>query len=542
MGWGSSLIVVLAVAISCNSSSNAPSNTAPAPPRVITPLAATLAGGSITLTGQSFGARGAASSIVLVSGGSAMRVASTDASVTAWTDNSVTLTLAPASSSGTLAIESPAGRSTPIALEVYEYQSFVIPPSTPSLGSAPLAVGIDANRRVWATQEYSWSFETLVTADPATGRIDLIESPDTRPPDPGPFATMLPGLTKMRWQFSELAEGLIVDPTGRVWFTEGGALLYPPNNLLPGEVVPNHSRVVAYDPAAPAASRFRVYNVPGDNNQIGGIAWDAGRNRVWFAQGGTRAGAKLWSFDPAVFPWSPADNTFDFSTSLDSLINTPNGYRRYDLPRTGAIPAQLVVDAGGFIWYTYYWANVVGRLDPATGAVIEFPLPAPINQTDSNRSFNKAAGGGWILLSAPDGAIVFNEQFDNQVNRIDPAALANPGACLALDAGGRNPCIRDLVVGGGDLRRQMIHSIAYDPQGRLWFSESLDIDFRDQLDAPVSLGFVAPDWSYSVRLPPLPGAAGDKAPSATGVAIDATTGDIWFAEYLRHKLGRLHRR
>jgi len=35
---------------------------------------------------------------------------------------------------------------------------------------------------------------------------------------------------------------------------------------------------------------------------------------------------------------------------------------------------------------------------------------------------------------------------------------------------------------------------------------------------------------------------GDKAPSATGLAIDAGTGDIWFAKYLRPKLGGLHRR
>jgi streptogramin lyase len=515
---------------------------APAPPGVVTPAAATLVAGSVTIAGQNFGAPSASSAVVVMSGGTTTRVASTDASVTAWTDTSVTFVLAAAASSGTLAIESPAGRSAPIALEIYEYQSFAIPPSTPSLGSSPLAVGIDRTGRVWATQEFSWNFEMLATADPITGHIDLIESPETRPPDPGPFASMLPGLTKMRWQFSELAEGLVIDPNGRVWFTEGGSLLYPPNDLLPSQVVPNHSRVIAYDPAAAPASRYRVYNVPGDNNQIGGIAWDARRNRVWFAQGGTRAGARVWSFDPAVFPWSPADNTFDFSTSLDALVNAPNGYRRYDLPRAGAIPAQLLVDANGFVWYTYYWANVVGRLDPATGAVVELPLPAPINQTAGNRSFNKEAGGGWILLQAPDGAIVFNEQFDNQINRVDPAAVANPAACLALDAAGRNPCIRDLVVGGGDLRSQSVHSIAYDPRGRLWFTEGLDIDFAGSLDAPVSLGFVAPDWSYSVRLPPLAGAGGDKAPSATGLAIDSTTGDIWFAEYLRHRLSRLRRR
>ena len=41
-----------------------------------------------------------------------------------------------------------------------------------------------------------------------------------------------------------------------------------------------------------------------------------------------------------------------------------------------------------------------------------------------------------------------------------------------------------------------------------------------------------------VRLPPLPG---EGQAAADGIAIDSKTGDIWFAEYWRHRLGRLRR-
>lgn len=53
-------------------------------------------------------------------------------------------------------------------------------------------------------------------------------------------------------------------------------------------------------------------------------------------------------------------------------------------------------------------------------------------------------------------------------------------------------------------------------------------------------GIALPDLSAIVRLPPLPGAPTDPLAN-DGIAIDPTTGDIWIAEYFRHRLGRLRR-
>jgi hypothetical protein len=53
---------------------------------------------------------------------------------------------------------------------------------------------------------------------------------------------------------------------------------------------------------------------------------------------------------------------------------------------------------------------------------------------------------------------------------------------------------------------------------------------------------VDPGWNYVVMLPPLPTAAGesDETASNDGIAIDPRNGDIWFAEYFRHRVSRLH--
>jgi virginiamycin B lyase len=47
----------------------------------------------------------------------------------------------------------------------------------------------------------------------------------------------------------------------------------------------------------------------------------------------------------------------------------------YDLPRTSAMPHDAQIDARGIVWYGDFGAQVLGRLDPKTGAVTEWPSP-----------------------------------------------------------------------------------------------------------------------------------------------------------------------
>ena len=47
----------------------------------------------------------------------------------------------------------------------------------------------------------------------------------------------------------------------------------------------------------------------------------------------------------------------------------------YDLPRKTIEPHDVIVDADGMVWYSDFGALFVGRLDPRTGTVTEFPIP-----------------------------------------------------------------------------------------------------------------------------------------------------------------------
>ena len=50
-------------------------------------------------------------------------------------------------------------------------------------------------------------------------------------------------------------------------------------------------------------------------------------------------------------------------------------YTEYDLPRETISPHDVIVDAGGTVWYSSFGEQNLGKLDPKTGKVTEFPIP-----------------------------------------------------------------------------------------------------------------------------------------------------------------------
>ncbi|TAH34312.1 MAG: hypothetical protein EYC70_15290 [Planctomycetota bacterium] len=491
----------------------------PTGPAVAEGAVATFVDGPVRLTGTSFGSAGPGRALLIRDGTGVRTLPSTAPEVKSWTDREIRFRLPSGTGSGGVRVQTPAGLSDEAALDVYRYDWFDIPP-TPGTNASPLAVAVGADGRVWVNQEFHLEFQML---DPAVGAVQGLQIP--KPPDPGPFATTIFG--DHRTQMSTLGEDIFVDPDGRVWFSQGGGYLYQ-------GLWPNHSRIVCFDPAAPPGFEFRVYNLPGDWNEVIGLAWDEVRERIWFTEGGLVSGAKIGTFDPERVPW---DNHFDFSTSLDHLLCPPGGSWDdciciYLLPNPTAQPAHLLVDRDGFVWYTAYWGNAIGRLDPVTGVVTEYPLPPHIGKAPP--AFI-AGSGPWQILQAPGGDIVFNEFFDSTIARFDILRLGDP-ACLQLDAEGRNPCIEERVIPEADLRDEQLHSIAYDTLGNLWYT----IHTADEPDLRATLGYLTPSGD-AVRLPPMSRFPGAGAPSFAGVAVDLHTGAIWFAEFWRKRLGRLER-
>lgn len=123
---------------------------------------------------------------------------------------------------------------------------------------------------------------------------------------------------------------LIWDRNGDIWFSAQGANVVGKLTVASGEV--------------------RILRVPTPNARPYGIVTDPSGRKPWIALFGTN---KLATVNPETMRLSEVA-----------------------LPRSEARPRRLVVTSDGAVWYGDYAGGMLGRYDPASGAVEEWALPA----------------------------------------------------------------------------------------------------------------------------------------------------------------------
>jgi streptogramin lyase len=110
-----------------------------------------------------------------------------------------------------------------------------------------------------------------------------------------------------------------------------------------------------------------------------------------------------------------ATDTFEFPLKA---LPRPKGkatqviYTTYDLPRPDASPHDEVFDAQGNVWYSDFNSQFLGKLDPETGKVVEYPVP-------QNRLGQVAQGGLQIDIDK-EGRIYYGNMSQMQIVRLDP--------------------------------------------------------------------------------------------------------------------------
>ena len=209
-------------------------------------------------------------------------------------------------------------------------------------------------------------------------------------------------------------------------------------------------------------------------------------------------------------------------------------FKEWNLPTLGSRPHDPLATPDGMIWYTGMFANVLGRIDPKTGAIKEYPL--------------KTSGSGPHGLTADkDGRIWFTANQKGYIGRLDPST--GDVTEFHLPDGARDP-----------------HTPLFDRTGMLWFSvQGANMVGRldpktgeanvqsypqprsnpygmvfDSTGAPVICEFGGPRISridpqtMAIKEWTLPNA--DSRPRRIAI----TSGDvIWYSDYSRGYLGRL---
>lgn len=493
------------------------------PPHVNEPVIGALVGGTVALTGDHLGLPTSARSIRFDYDGQSKTLDSSSPSVQSWLDTGIQLTLPTDVHSGSLTVIVDGQSSNAVDTFIFQLSSRALP-AIAGVNAHPLALAVAPDHNVWVNEEYHTQLKGL-TPDP-TQPITVRTIPQAA--GSGIFANNLSGQDSQTRQ-SVLGEDIDAQPDGSIWLTEGGAYLYNGQRY-------NTSRIIRYDPAA---NTFACYNVPVDSAEVIGVLVDSARGMVWYAEGSLFHGNAITGFSLSAATsdcaWNPATST-RATICAGPILGAC--HRRYVLPNASSAPASLILDPAGNIWFTEFWGNRIGRLNPETGLLTELPLPASI----ARQGPGTIAGSGPFELEFDAlGNLWLTESFDATLDRVRPDRMSPANFnCTQLDITGHNPCVDEVFVGSNGLDNKTIHTVAVGADGLVWFTYSSDSNtvFFGGVTTPslqARLGFVDTNKNnFVVVLPQLPNER-----DIGGVAADVATRDVWFDEYSDNKIGRL---
>src|SRR6266702_722198 len=195
-------------------------------------------------------------------------------------------------------------------------------------------------------------------------------------------------------------------------------------------------------PPTTATGVFREYPLPQSDSQVMRLAIDH-EGRVWFGEMGRNY---LAVFDPRTRTFEQMtpphgrygmmgmqvapDNTIWFAEQYANYIGhyfpATGRFQLYPLPRLTipdpshagktlslpSAPNDLALDAHGMVWFTEFNADALGRLDPHTGRMQQYPLA-------DKKSVQTIDPYG--VTVDPQGMVWFTEMSINHVGRLDPA-------------------------------------------------------------------------------------------------------------------------
>jgi len=225
------------------------------------------------------------------------------------------------------------------------------------------------------------------------------------------------------------------------------------------------------------------------------------------------------------------------------LVDAAVQINEYPLPKAKGIPVGITSGPDGALWFTEVNANKIGRIDPATHVITEYPIPTPKSGAaegitsgpdgaiwfseggtgDTDNGANKIGridltthqiteyptpsqgSGPALIVSGPDNAIWFTEQFAQKIGRIVPS---DP-----------NPAVIEYSTPSSDP-----WGITLGPDGAIWFNEC----------GP----------NYLVRFDPKDPSSMQEYHNADGICGELTAGPdnaIWFIAFhnaLQPHIGR----
>jgi hypothetical protein len=274
---------------------------------------------------------------------------------------------------------------------------------------------------------------------------------------------------------SALGERVIEGPPGQVFFAQGG-----------GGGAGNHSRIVRYNVNDGSSC---AWGVPGDDNQVYGVAWDG--TRIWFAESRIAkpiVDSVITSFKPATTPCS-TNVDYQDPAQVAALQYCPPATPYADncmttLTISGSIGlTHLSIDPNPPAGTTQIWATesygaandtgtapdrsggvykVVVNPTANTAAITRYPVPKSSRQGEFPTS---PLGAFPWRIETDANFIYFSEFSDADLVRMPKVAPAGKDCTMLVN--GKNPCMTELHV---ELRDSSPMNAIALHNGRLYFA------------------------------------------------------------------------
>src|SRR5262245_36858650 len=179
--------------------------------------------------------------------------------------------------------------------------------------------------------------------------------------------------------------------------------------------------------------------------RIGGGAVNTERQQqAWRRQAEYLAGLNL-SAGPQ---WSYALKTLPRPTGKATEVL----YTEYDLPARTRQPHDVIVDSDGMVWYAAFGEQILGRLDPRTGKIAEYPVPVlkPAAPKGILGMRFDADENPWLAMQFQGGIAKFDKKTEKfqtwslppelngdhvQINEVSPERMGVDGKVWLQDAG-----------------------------------------------------------------------------------------------------------
>lgn len=207
--------------------------------------------------------------------------------------------------------------------------------------------------------------------------------------------------------------------------------------------------------------------------------------------------AQMWGPD-ATLPRSPAEMP-GYQDTLAKFGNQASNiaYVEYEMPGPSRMPFSAAPAKDGSVWIPNFGTNnKITRLDPATGAMEDFPVP------------NVGTAAVHSAFPAPDGSVWLCEQGSNKIGRWDPATRKITEYQDAYVPG------KEGIEAGGEK-----HTCRVDPGGNVW-TTGVPLTRFDPKSGKFTHFWDAPKQAYDVE-------------------ADAD-GNLWFTKQSTNQIGRVN--